>query len=58
MKKVIIILIIMFSFFNKVSANYDQLAYEFKFKSLDGGFIKLDDYKDRVIVLLNFFSLC
>ena len=58
MKKVIIILIIMFSFFNKVSGNYDQLAYEFKFKSLDGGFIKLDDYKDRVIVLVNVASRC
>ena len=48
----------MFSFFNKVSANYDQLAYEFKFKSLDGGFIKLDDYKDRVIVVVNVASRC
>jgi glutathione peroxidase len=48
----------MFSFFNKVSGNYDQLAYEFKFKSLDGGFIKLDDYKDRVIVVVNVASRC
>ena len=48
----------MFSFFNKVSANYAQLAYEFQFKSLDGGFIKLNDYKDKVIVLVNVASRC
>ena len=48
----------MFSFFNKVSANYDQLAYEFQFKSLDEGFIKLNDYKDKVIVLVNVASRC
>ena len=48
----------MFSFFNTAAANYSQLAYEFKFKSLDGGFIKLDDYKDRVIVLVNVASRC
>jgi glutathione peroxidase len=58
MKKILIILIIMFSFFNKVSANYDQLAYEFQFKSLDEGFIKLNDYKDKVIVLVNVASRC
>ena len=58
MNKIIIILIIMFSFFNKVSANYTQLAYEFEFKSLDGGLIKLSDYKNKVIVLVNVASRC
>tara|TARA_B100000767_G_C19708401_1_gene511629 strand:- start:267 stop:812 length:546 start_codon:yes stop_codon:yes gene_type:complete len=58
MKKIIIILIIMLSFFNKVSANYTQLAYKFQFKSLDGDFIKLSDYKDKIIVIVNVASRC
>ena len=58
MKKIIFTLIIMFSFLNKVSANYSQLAYEFQFKSIDGGLIKLSDYKDKVILLVNVASRC
>ncbi len=48
----------MLSFFNKVSANYTQLAYKFQFKSLDGDFIKLSDYKDKIIVIVNVASRC
>ena len=44
MNKILIIIIIMFSFFNTAAANYSQLAYEFKFKSTDGEMIKLSDY--------------
>ena len=48
----------MFSFFNNATANYSQLAYEFQFKSLDGKIIKLKDYKDKVIVVVNVASKC
>ena len=48
----------MFSFTTKVSGNYAQLAYEFQFKSLEGGSIKLSDYKNKVIVLVNVASRC
>ena len=48
----------MFSFFNKASANYSQLAYDFQFRSLEGGLIKLSDYKDKVLVLVNVASRC
>ena len=48
----------MFSFFNKTSANYSQLAYEFEFKNIDGGLIKLSDYKNKVIVIVNVASRC
>jgi len=58
MKKILILLIIMFSFINKASANYSQLAYEFQFESLEGGLIKLSDYKNKVIVLVNVASRC
>ena len=36
MKKILIIAIIMFNFFSKTYANYEQLAHEFSFKSIDG----------------------
>lgn len=58
MKKFLIIFIIMFSFFNKASANYSQLAFEFKFQSIDGELINLSTYKNKVIVLVNVASRC
>ena len=58
MKKILIITIIMFSFFNKTNASYEQLAHEFSFKSIDGGKINLQNYKDNVIVVVNVASRC
>jgi glutathione peroxidase len=58
MKKILFIFIIMFSFFSKASGNYSQLAYKFEFKGLDGEPIKLSNYKDKVIVLVNVASRC
>ena len=58
MKKIFVILLIMFSFFKSSSANYSQLAYEFEFTSIDGELIKLSDYKDKVIILVNVASRC
>ena len=48
----------MFSFFNKGSANYTQLAYEFKFSGIDGESIDLKDFKEKVIVVVNVASRC
>ena len=48
----------MFSFFNKSFANYSKLAYEFQFKGLSGELIKLSDYKEKVIVVVNVASRC
>ena len=58
MKKIFIIATIMFSFFSKTNANYEQLAYEFSFKSIDGGKINLQNYKGNVLVLVNVASRC
>jgi glutathione peroxidase len=58
MKNILIILIMMFSFINKSSANYSQLAHDFQFKGIDGGIIKLSEYKDKVIVVVNVASRC
>jgi len=58
MKKSLIILSIMFSFFNKVSANYTQLAHNFEFMGIDGQSIKISDYKEKVVVVVNVASRC
>jgi glutathione peroxidase len=58
MKKKFIILIIMFSFFNKGSANYSQLAHDFKFEGINGQSINLDNYKNKVILIVNVASRC
>ena len=58
MKKIIITLIIMLGLFKNVSANYTELAYDFEFKSIDGKIIKLNDFKDKVIVVVNVASRC
>ena len=58
MKKILIMTIIMFSFFSKTNANYEQLAHEFSFKSIDGDKINLQNYKDNVIVVVNVASRC
>ena len=58
MKKIFIILLIMFGFFNKGSANYSQLAHDFKFNGVDGQLINLGDYKEKVIVIVNVASRC
>ncbi len=48
----------MFSFFNITNASYEQLAHEFSFKSIDGGKINLQNYKDNVIIVVNVASRC
>jgi glutathione peroxidase len=53
------ILIIMISFLsNAVNADYKKLAYDFKFKDLDGSVLSLSDYKGKVIVIVNVASQC
>ena len=58
MKKLIISIIIMFSFFSKGNAQYDQLATDFSFKDTGGNAINLSDYKGKVIVVVNVASRC
>ena len=45
-------------FGNKLSANYEKLAYDFQFKDLDGSPLNLSEYKDKVIVVVNVASQC
>ena len=48
----------MFNFFSKTLANYDQLAHEFSFNGIEGEKINLNDYKGKVIVVVNVASRC
>ena len=53
------ILIIMISFLsNTLNADYKKLAYDFKFKDLDGSNLSLSEYKGKVIVVVNVASQC
>ena len=55
----VIILLVMISFFgNKVTANYEKLAYDFQFRDLDGSPLSLSEYKGKIIVAVNVASQC
>ena len=58
--KIIIFVFVFMAFFtgNDAKADYDQLAYDFKFKDLDGGELDLNAFKDKVIVVINVASQC
>ncbi len=58
MKKILIIILFMFSFFNKVVAENSRDVYDFQFDNINGGEIKLKDYKEKVIVVVNVASRC
>jgi len=57
MKKLLIVLF-MFGFFNKLIAENSGVAYDYTFDGIDGNQIKLSDYKDKVIVVVNVASRC
>ena len=54
----IILSTIMFSFSNKVSAEYDKLIYDFEIESITGEKIDFSKYKSKVILLVNVASEC
>jgi len=58
MKKIITLCIIMFSFLAKGNAQYDQLATAFTFKGIAGNTIDFNEYKGKVVVIVNVASRC
>jgi glutathione peroxidase len=58
MKKLIYIIIIMFSFLNNTSADYEKIFYDFKINSINNDIINLSDYKEKTILLVNVASNC
>ena len=47
-----------FTLFTAPNLNADQKAYDFKFDNIDGGIINLEEYKDKVILIVNVASRC
>ena len=58
MKKLFIVGLLMFGILGKASANYSKLVYDFEFNGIDGSKIKLADFKDKVLVVVNVASRC
>ena len=48
----------MFGILEKASANYSKLVYEFEFNGIDGNKIKLSNFKNKVLVVVNVASRC
>ena len=48
----------MFSFINKSLAKYEKTFFELNIKSIDGNNIKLSEYKDKAVLVVNVASNC
>ena len=60
MKKFVLISVITCMFFFKVSAieNYEKVFYDFNIESITGEIINFENYKDKVILVVNTASYC
>ena len=60
MKKILIISIslIMFFFKNTALGNYENIFYDFKINSVNGKVINFNDYKNKVVLVVNTASYC
>ena len=54
----IILITIMFTFSNKVSAKYEKIIYDFEIESITGEKIIFSEYKNKAILLVNVASQC
>ena len=48
----------MFLFNNNALAKYDKVFYDFEIKNLSGDTINLNDYKNKIVLLVNTASYC
>ena len=60
MKKFILIGLSLFMFFFKslVMANYDKIFYDFEIESISGKIIDFNEYKNKVVLIVNTASYC
>ena len=55
---IILLVTIMFSFFNKVDAKYEKIFFDHTIKNINNEIINLDQYKGKTILLVNVASKC
>ena len=58
MSKLILIFFMIFSFINSAESYQGKSLYDFNFKSINGETIKMEEYKNNVIIVVNVASRC
>ena len=53
-----VLLLLISILMSTVNADQEKIAYDFKFKDLDGSFLDLAEYKGKIIIVVNVASKC